>query len=283
MDTPSASSWQPTSTGAGRAPKVTVCGATDIGLVRPKNEDTFMIADLKSGQLSNPCIGTDFSVSSGGVLLLVCDGMGGHAAGDIASRIAADAIKQVLVSEGPTVKQHPVESLKHAVLDANQAVLNEANANPAEQGMGTTCTAAIVLPTRLVVGQVGDSRAYLLRDGQLRALTRDQSLASQLQELGLLNSEQARLSPHRNVLLQALGGRTRLEPVIIEVDLRAGDRLLLCSDGLHGSVTDERIADIVGTTRDVTAAAQSLIAEALHAGGPDNVTVLVAECSQPPS
>ena len=86
---------------AGRAPAVAVCGATDIGLVRPQNEDTFMIADLASGQLSNPCIGTDFSVSSRGVLLLVCDGMGGHAAGEIAARVAAHAIKECLVSEGP--------------------------------------------------------------------------------------------------------------------------------------------------------------------------------------
>jgi protein phosphatase len=258
---------------------VAVCGATDIGLVRRQNEDTFMIADLISGQLSTPCIGTDFSVSSRGVLLVVCDGMGGHAAGEIAARIAAEAVKEVLVSEGPTVAENPVESLKHAVMGANQAVLDEAAANPEERGMGTTCTAAIVLPTRLVIGQVGDSRAYLLRDGQLRALTRDQSLAAQLLESGAINREQARRSPHRNVLLQALGGRTRVEPVITEVELRAGDRLLLCSDGLHGPVSDERIAEVVATTRDLTAAAKALIDEALRAGGPDNVTVLVADCS----
>jgi PPM family protein phosphatase len=265
--------------GAGQAPEVTVCGATDVGLVRPKNEDTFMIADLSSGELSHPCIGTDFSVSPSGVLLLVCDGMGGRAAGEIAARVAAEAIKEVLVSEGPTVTEHPVESLKHAVLDANQAVLDEAKANPEERGMGSTCTAAIVLPTRLVVGQVGDSRAYLFRDGQLRALTRDQSVASQLLAAGVLSDEQARKSPYRNVLLQALGGSTPLEPVITEVDLRAGDRLLLCSDGLHGPVRHERIAEIVATTPDLTAAAKALIAEALRAGGPDNVTVLVADCS----
>jgi protein phosphatase len=263
---------------AERAPAVAVCGATDIGLVRRQNEDTFMIADLASGELSSPCIGTNFSVSSSGVLLMVCDGMGGHAAGEIASRVAAQAIRACLVNEGPTVTQHPVESLKHAVLDANQAVLDEANAKPAERGMGTTCTAAIVLPGRLVIGQVGDSRAYLFRDGELHALTRDQSLVSQMMERGLLDAEQARRSPHRNVLLQALGGHTRLEPVVSEVDVRARDRLLVCSDGLHGSVTDARIAEIVGTTRDLTAAAKALIAEALLAGGPDNVTVVVADC-----
>jgi len=279
MGSVSAGSQPASSRRAGPAPAVAVCGATDIGLVRPQNEDTFMIADLISGRLSNPCIGTDFSVSSRGVLLLVCDGMGGEAAGEIAARIAADAIKDVLISEGPTVTEHPVESLKHAVLGANQAVLDEAAANPEERGMGTTCTAAIVLPTRLVIGQVGDSRAYLFRDGQLRPLTRDQSLATQLLEAGAIDREQARRSPHRNVLLQALGGRTRVEPVITEVDLRAGDRLLLCSDGLHGPVTDERIGEIVATTRDLTAAAKALIAEALRAGGPDNVTVLVADCS----
>jgi protein phosphatase len=262
----SASVQPTTSTQVGRAQAVAVCGATDIGLVRPQNEDTFMIADLASGELSSPCIGTDFSVSSSGVLLLVCDGMGGHAAGEIAARVAAQAIKECLVSEGPTVTQHPVESLKHAVLGANQAVLDEAKAKPEERGMGTTCTAAIVLPNRLVVGQVGDSRAYLFRDGELHALTRDQSLVSQMMDQGLLDAEQARQSPYRNVLLQALGGHTRL------------DRLLLCSDGLHGPVTEARIAELVGASRDLTAAAQALIAEALRAGGPDNVTVVVAEC-----
>jgi protein phosphatase len=262
---------------AKQVPGVAVCGATDVGLVRPKNEDTFMIADLSTGKLSNPCIGTDFSVSSSGVLLLICDGMGGHAAGEIAARIAAQVITQVLVDEGPTVTEHPAEAMKHAVLDANQAVLDEASANPQERGMGTTCTAAIVLPTRLVIGQVGDSRAYLFRDGQLRALTRDQSLASQLLDAGLIDKEEARTSPHRHVLLQALGGRGRLEPVITEVDLRPGDRLLLCSDGLHGPVTNERTAEIVAATPDLTGAAKELIAEALRAGGPDNVTVVVAD------
>lgn len=273
-----------TSTWVGGAPAVAVCGATDIGLVRPQNEDTFMIVDLASGQLSSPCIGTDFSVSSSGVLLLVCDGMGGHAAGEIAARVAAQAIKECLVSEGPTMTEHPVESLKHAVMGANQAVLDEAKAKPEERGMGTTCTAAIVLPNRLVVGQVGDSRAYLFRDGELHALTRDQSLVSQMMDQGLLDAEQARRSPYRNVLLQALGGHTRLDPVVTEVDVRAGDRLLLCSDGLHGPVTDTRIAELVGATRDLTAAARALIAEALGAGGPDNVTVVVADCGgEPPS
>jgi len=271
---------QPSSsaTRAARTGAVAVCGATNVGLVRPQNEDTFMIADLASGELSCPCIGTDFSVSPSGVLLLVCDGMGGHAAGEIASRVAAQAIKESLVSEGPTVTQHPVESLKHAVMDANQAVLDEAGAKPEERGMGTTCTAAIMLPSRLVIGQVGDSRAYLYRDGKLHALTHDQSLVSQLMDAGLLDAEEARRSPYRNVLLQALGGKTRLEPVVTEVAVRASDRVLLCSDGLHGSVTDTRIAEIVATTRDLTAAAKALIEEALHAGGPDNVTVVVAEC-----
>jgi len=99
-----------------------------------------------------------------------------------------------------------------------------------------------------------------------------------MMDQGLLNAEQARRFPHRNILLQALGGHTHLEPVVTEVEVRAHDRLLLCSDGLHGSVTDARIAEIVATTPDLTAAAKALIAEALRAGGPDNVTVVVADC-----
>src|SRR6187551_2886934 len=182
-----------------------ICGATDIGASRKSNQDTYVIADLRSGDLSNPCSRTEIPLSKQGILLLVCDGMGGAAAGDLAARIAAEAIKQELVGAGRAVAEHPNESLKSAVVGANGAVFAEAKAHPEARGMGTTCTAAIVLPDRLFVAQIGDSRAYLLRDGRLQLLTRDQTMVDQLLASGALRPDQVATFPYRNVLTQAVG------------------------------------------------------------------------------
>ena len=255
-----------------------ICGATDIGAARTENQDRYVIADLRSGDLSNPCSRTDIPLSKQGILLLVCDGMGGAAAGDLAARIAAEAIKQQLVGAGAAVTESPGESLKSAVAGANGAVLAEAKAHPATRGMGTTCTAAIVLPDRLFVAQVGDSRAYLLRDGHLQLLTRDQTMADRMVEMGALRREDIGHYPYRHVLLQAVGTRSTIEPIESEVSLRLGDRILLCSDGLHGPVPDPEIAQILGAAADINYVAHELIQAALTAGGPDNVTVIVADC-----
>jgi len=255
-----------------------VCGATNVGVRRADNQDAFVIADLGSGDLSNPCSRTEIPLSTQGILLLVCDGMGGAAAGDLAARIAADAVKRQLVGAGQAVVEHPNESLKSAVSGANGAVLAEADVRPAARGMGTTCTAAIVLPDRLSVAQVGDSRAYLLRDGRLQRMTRDQTMADQLVELGALRPEQVAAYPYRHVLIQAVGTRSTIEPVTSEARLQRGDRILLCSDGLHGPVPDHEIARILGAPADINRVTQELIHAALSAGGPDNVTVVVADC-----
>ena len=256
---------------------LTVCGSTDIGRQRPQNQDTFVIADLESGVTSRPCIRTDVSVCRPGLLLLVCDGMGGAAAGDVAAKVAALSIQHDL-EIAPDVVRAPGPSLEHALAGANQAIIAEAKIHPEEHGMGTTCTAAILSPDRLTIAQVGDSRAYMLRDGTLRALTRDQNLAVELAGKGELTSEQIALSPFRHILVQALGTKPQVQPVETDVELRENDRLLLCSDGLHGSVSDESIAEILGGTSNPSLAAQALIAAALSAGGPDNVTVVVANC-----
>src|SRR6476646_302099 len=207
-----------------------ICAATDIGTSRPSNQDTFVIADLRSGDLSNPCARTDIPLSAAGVLLLVCDGMGGAAAGDLAAKIAAESIKHQLVGAVPAVNDHPDQSLTNAVRDANGAVLAEAEAHPEVRGMGTTCTAAIVLPERLFVAQVGDSRAYLARDASLQLLTRDQTVADRLAEIGAIRSEDVSRSVHRSTLLQAVGTQSTIEPIVSEIPLQRGDRILLCSD-----------------------------------------------------
>jgi protein phosphatase len=254
-----------------------ICGATDIGARRADNQDTYVIADLRSGDLSNPCSRADIPLSKQGILLLVCDGMGGQAAGDLAARIAAEAIKQELIGAG-SVTESPVESLKGAVCGANGAILAEAKAHPANRGMGTTCTAAIVRPDRLFLAQVGDSRAYLLRDGRLQRLTRDQTMADEMVESGTLRPEDVATCPYRHVLIQAVGTRSTVEPITSEVLLQRGDRILLCSDGLHGPVPDPEIGQILGAPADINYVAHELIQAALTAGGPDNVTVVVADC-----
>jgi len=261
-----------------KSDRVAICGATDIGASRAQNQDTFVIADLRSGDVSHPCDRKEIPLSEQGILLLVCDGMGGAPAGDRAARIAAEAIKQQLVGRWPEVARHPDDSLRTAVWGANGAVLAEAKAHPETRGMGTTCTAAIVLPHRLVIAQVGDSRAYILRAGRLQLLTRDQTMADQLVESGLLRPEDVDTFVYRHVLSQAVGTHSKVEPVTSEVPLRRGDRILLCSDGLHGAISEQEIARILGAASDINGVAHGLIQAALAAGGPDNVTVVVADC-----
>ena len=276
MDQPNTETWARSMALPDR--HLAICGATDVGARRPNNQDTFVIADLQSGDLSNPCSRTEIPLSKQGILLLVCDGMGGAAAGDLAARIAAEAIKQELVGAGQAVAEHPNESLKSAVVGANGAVFAEAKAHPEARGMGTTCTAAIVLPDRLFVAQIGDSRAYLLRDGRLQLLTRDQTMVDQLLASGALRPDQVATFPYRNVLTQAVGTQSTIEPVTSEARLRRGDRILLCSDGLHRPVPAPEIARILGGAADIDRVTGELIQAALAAGGPDNVTVVVADC-----
>lgn len=266
----------------GRKPRrlFTVCGNTDIGRYRKQNQDTFVIADLASGEVSPASASRDLAVSGAGMLALVCDGMGGGPAGDVAARVAAETIVDRLEDAREAVVERPVAELKTAVERANRAILLEATAHPEEQGMGTTCTAAVFAPDHVAVAQVGDSRAYLLRDGHLKLLTRDQTVAARMVEEGLLAPEEVERFPYRHVLSQALGTTGPLKPVITDVALREGDRVLLCSDGLHGPVSDEAISAILRASTDPADATRALIAAALAAGGPDNVTVVVADCGR---
>ncbi len=257
---------------------LTVCGATDIGARRHQNQDAFVVADLASGTLSQPCIRTDVAVTSPGLLLVVCDGMGGAPAGDVAARVATAFIKRELRVAGPRVVDAPGPALENAVAGANQAILAEVKVHPEDKGMGTTCTAAVFSTDHLSIAQVGDSRAYLLREGRLQLLTQDQTMVSKMVETGALKPEEAANHPYRHVLFQALGTEAKVHPVITDVPLREGDRVLLCSDGLHGPVQDDIIAAILRAPGDVAQAARALITAALAAGGPDNVTVVVADC-----
>lgn len=258
--------------------RFTVCGGTDIGSERTGNQDTFVIADLSSQAVTRPCVSTDVSVQQPGMLVIVCDGMGGRPAGDVAAQVAASTIKDQLKHAGSAVVESPGPALENAVKDANRAILDTVRAHPEDRGMGTTCTAAVFGPDHVSLAQVGDSRAYLLRGGRLSLLTQDQTMAAQMVEAGLLKPSEVESFRYKHVLSQALGTDQRLKPVITDLVLEEGDRVLLCSDGLHGPVSDEAIAAILRAPGDAAHATQALITAALAAGGPDNVTAVVADC-----
>jgi protein phosphatase len=241
---------------------------TDVGRVRSTNEDTVAFVA--------PAEGTpDEKV---GFLALVADGMGGHAAGEVASALAADVVRRVVYSSA----EAPPWALRTAFESANRAILDYAAANPGARGMGTTCTAILIHGGLLWLAHVGDSRAYLLRDSELLQLSDDQTLHARLIRDGVMTPEQAQNSPGGNFILQALGARDKLEPTIFETgrELRLGDTVLLCSDGLHNLVTDADILEIV-RANNPQEACRELIEKALAAGGVDNVSVGVFRIVEP--
>jgi protein phosphatase len=255
-----------------------VWGGTDIGSRREQNQDTFVITDLAGRRTSRLRARMDMFISRPGVLLMVCDGMGGPPAGDVASQLAAVAIEDELRASAAEVAREPASILKRAVEEANGAIFAEASAHPEERGMGTTCTAAVCTPQGLSIAQVGDSRAYLFRDRWLERLTRDQTIAARLVDEGVLEPSEVSNFPYRHVLAQALGTEGHVQPVITDHDLRENDRVLICSDGLHDAVDEQTIAAILGSVSGAERATRALIEAALAAGGPDNVTVVVADC-----
>ena len=205
-----------------------------------------------------------------GALLLVADGMGGHSAGALASALAAETIRHSFhVMEGS-----PPEVLGASFATANAAVFRQASEDPDCTGMGTTCTALVVRDGQAFLGHVGDSRAYLLRNRQLRQLSIDHSLVGELLRRGSLSSAEAAASPERHVLLKALGTVTEIDPEVWPdgLPLFPGDRLVLCSDGLTDLVSDERIGETVAD-RPPHEACEGLITAALDAGGHDNISV----------
>jgi PPM family protein phosphatase len=265
-----------------------VFGKTDVGLVREHNEDNFLVADVTGGTRSSEVL-DPFKISLGekGALLLVCDGMGGAAAGEVASQMAVDSIYEALAVADPQPCDGFARLLRRAVERANERIFIQSRDNQSERGMGTTCTVAGLIDATLVIGQIGDSRCYVLRDGKLAQVTKDQSLAWQLIEAGAMTPEEAKAFEHANIILQALGVQERVEVVLSQVPLRRGDVALLCSDGLHGPVSDEEILAVLIAEPDLRKAADALVQKALDRDGPDNVTVVLArfegEGLQPPN
>jgi len=257
--------------------KITAFGKTDVGLIREHNEDNFLLANIESGlRTSSPDEVLRFSLGPKGAIFLVCDGMGGAAAGEVASTMAVDSISIDMESRAPTTRARYARSLRRAIENANEKIHVQSRINQNERGMGTTCTAAGLVDSTLLIGQIGDSRCYVLRAGKLAQVTKDQSLAWQLIEAGAMTVEEAKSFEHANIILQALGVQERVDVVLSHVGLCRGDVVLLTSDGLHGPVADEEMRDILLAEPDPKKACEILIAKAIEREGPDNISVVVA-------
>lgn len=282
--------------------ELAVWGSTDPGRVRSENQDTFLAIELASGASegsgrveppSAPDAGDAESASRAspaehrlslgreGALLLVADGMGGVAGGSTASSLAVATVVDELQRTWPSGDEHTpaafADRLREAVWEANRRIRARAANDEGLRGMGTTFTGAGILQDTVICAQVGDSRAYLFRKGQLVQLTRDQSMVQEMLDAGTITADEARASDQRNLILQALGATLDLDVVLSRHELSDGDMLLLCTDGLSGVLDDEYIAAALEETPSPRDACGVLIRGANEAGGPDNITVLLAQ------
>ncbi len=257
---------------------IRVFGRTDVGLVREHNEDNFLVADLNAGNRSIKPEVREHFVGKKGSLFVVCDGMGGAAAGEVASKIGIDTIYEMM-QNGSAADDDEALALKleAAITEAGMRILTAAKVDRRRRGMGTTVTAAVLNGPKLILGQVGDSRAYILRGEEMIQVTKDQSLVQQLLDAKQLTEEEARNFDRANIILQALGTAEELHVDLTTVDLRQGDTLMMCSDGLTGPATDEIIKEVLITTDDPATACKQLTDLACDGGGQDNITVITAK------
>ena len=261
---------------------------SDVGRVRRGNEDNFLVLDLSSEQTwtgsdgaTPPAKLTRFDLGQKGLVLVVSDGMGGALAGDVASRMAVDSVREMLLGiegeEACDPNLDLVECLKNATIYANLAIHLRSQEDSRCAGMGATFTGAAVRGDNLDLVQVGDSRGYVIRKDHIRLATKDQSLVQQLVDVGQISESEAETHMFRNVILQALGAQSEVAPVTGRIRLRQGDVLLLCSDGLSGKLRSEDIQQIVVNSQgDLAKACDHLIDEAKNRGGEDNITVVLA-------
>lgn len=264
---------------ANRAPRRAVRAAvrTDRGLERENNEDRALFVDLGGDVTFEPPASAQLVPESGAFVALVCDGMGGEAGGEIASRLAVETIVPFLRSArlAGESELHVARALAAGLQTASDRIRQEGRRNPGLARMGTTATLVTVVDRSLLCAQVGDSRAYLFRGGILTQLTRDQTMAELLRRSGNVPSEHVSEIVGSNVLLQALGSSSRLDVALTQTELEAGDTILLCSDGLTNVVPDDLIAVTLATHDEPDDACASLIELALEGGAPDNVTCVV--------
>lgn len=231
----------------------------DIGRKREVNQDYVFVSDKPLGNIPN--------------LLVVADGMGGHKAGDFASRYAVESLKDAL-KKG--TEDGPEAMIKKAIQFANQKLVEASRQDARLEGMGTTLVAATVIEQTLYFANVGDSRLYLLNNG-IKQLSRDHSFVQEMVRLGGINAEDAKHHPDKNIITRAVGVGEKLEIDFFEYRLQKGDMILMCTDGLSNMVEDEEILRIVKSSRDIVEAVERLIERANENGGQDNIGVILAE------
>jgi serine/threonine protein phosphatase PrpC len=225
---------------------------TDVGRRREVNEDSFLVHEP---------------------LFVVADGMGGHVAGDIASSTAIDTIKE----ESSSANAQDMDTLARLVLGANSRIWEKAQSDASLRGMGTTCTLLMLDSSRAHFAHVGDSRAYLLREGKLTQVTEDHTLVGRMVKEGRLSADEAERHPQRSIVTRALGVDSVVEVDLMTVDLQEGDRILICSDGLSSMIDSDSIASILNEESDPQVAAERLVDAANEAGGEDNITVVILD------
>ena len=259
---------------------VDICGKSDVGLVRQHNEDSYLYGNLETGEKSTPVTPAALRIEGGPAVLIVADGVGGAASGEVASSIATDCIFAELQkwwrSGADRDATAIAEAMRKAIDVANESIWGRAQGAPAHHGMGTTATIALLIHSEVHFGQIGDSRGYLIRNGRATQLTKDQSLVQRLIDAGRMTRSQAEKSEHRNIILQALGPEQRVVSDLYEEDLENGDIILVCSDGLSNQVTEEEIGRYAAASRKPGDLCSALMARALETGAPDNVTALAA-------
>jgi protein phosphatase len=265
---------------------VEIGAASHAGRLRPNNEDAFLVAracrTLETLQTNLPAGSIPVWAGEQSYGFVVADGMGGHAAGEVASRLALKTIIEHVLATADWIMRDPAthgakveERISEWISAAHAAVREHAALHPRLSGMGTTLTLAISMGPQLFLGHVGDSRAYLMRASRLQALTRDHSLVQSLAAAGVISAEEAATHRMRNVLLRSLGGGDAAADVQ-HLALSNGDQLLLCTDGLTEMVAEPEIARILQAATGAQEACEQLVAAALDAGGKDNVTVVLA-------
>jgi protein phosphatase len=240
--------------------RLIVGAATDAGNVRDRNEDLLYVPDQSVVEQSDV------------VILALADGMGGYERGEVASKIAIDTL---LSKFSQADSDDPVLLLKQAYRDANRVIFDDGSAKGDHNIMGTTLVAAVIRDDDLTIGNVGDSRAYLLRAGRLNQVTTDHSLVAEQVKMGVMTEDEARESTHKNIITRAIGHRERVEVDIFEIKLLPEDKLFLSSDGIHDYLSDDEILDVL-KVMEPEPATKELISRALNAGSTDNVSAVCA-------
>jgi PPM family protein phosphatase len=244
--------------------ELTSAGLTDVGIIRSGNEDNFLIVPDKG-------------------VFIVADGMGGHAAGEVASEMAVRIIARELGDITKIADQEAAERMRRAINEANSAIFERTLTEHDKRGMGTTATAMVIIGNHYLIGQVGDSRAYVLRKGAFIQLTKDHSYVQEQVDAGYLSPEEARTHPYSNVITRCVGANGDVVPDLYSGTLRDADIFLLASDGLTGMIEDHDIHRVLQSNRAPADLVAELVAEANRRGGLDNITAIVIRIDNVPS